>query len=65
VFKLRHLARGVNCKQASRLLSQAQERRLSPREWMRLRLHIHWCVTCRRVERQMEFLRKAMRRWGD
>jgi hypothetical protein len=63
VFKLKHLGRVTNCKEASRLISQAQERRLSPREWIRLRLHIRWCVVCQRVERQMGFLRKAMRRY--
>jgi len=63
VFKPAHLGRLTNCKEASRLISQAQERRLSPCEWIRLRLHIRWCVVCQRVERQMGFLREVMRRY--
>jgi len=38
---------------------------LLPREWIRLRLHIYYCVVCKRVESQMRFLRGAMRRYRD
>ena len=65
VFELRRLGRLTNCREASRLISQAQERRLLPREWIRLRLHIYYCVVCKRVESQMRFLRGAMRRYRD
>ena len=61
----RRLGRLTNCKEASRLLSQSQDRRLSLRDWVRLRLHIYRCLACQRVEVQMRFLRKAMRRYRD
>jgi len=65
VFKLRHLARFTNCKEASRLISQAQERSLSLRDWIRLRLHIKWCLACQRYERQVALLRKAVHRYRE
>ena len=65
VLELRRLGRLTSCREASRLISQAQERRLLPREWIRLRLHIYYCVVCKRVESQMRFLRGAMRRYRD
>jgi len=65
VWKLKHLGRFTNCREASRLISQAEERRLSWRDWVRLRLHIHWCLACQRAEAQMRFLRRAMRHYRD
>ena len=62
---LKRLARFINCREASRLLSQAQERGLSPRDWLKLRLHILGCIACTRVELQMRFLRQAMRRYRN
>jgi D-serine deaminase-like pyridoxal phosphate-dependent protein len=59
----KRLARLSNCKEASRLLSQQQDHRLAAGDWVRLRIHIHWCLTCQRVERQMRLLREAMRRY--
>ena len=58
----------LTCKQASRLVSEAQERRLSLRERMSLRWHLWMCANCRRFERQLLGLRKALRqtwRQGD
>jgi len=60
---LRYLARLVNCREASRLLSQAQEKRLARRERMRLWFHIRRCVACQRYQRQLAFLRAAGRRF--
>jgi hypothetical protein len=54
-----HLA---TCREASRLISQAQEGPLRFGDWVRLRLHIHWCASCKRLERQVGFLREAMLR---
>ena len=62
---LKRLGRFPNCREASRLLSQAQERPLSAGEWLRLRLHILGCLACQRVEAQMRFLRRAMQRYRD
>ncbi len=64
MFNLVRLARFVNCRQAARLISDAQERPLSLRDKIKLRLHLHWCVACTRYERQVAFLRKALRRYG-
>ena len=54
----------LNCKEVSRLLSQAQEDALPAPERARMRLHLVVCDACRHVEEQMGFLRKAMRRLG-
>jgi hypothetical protein len=62
---LKRLGRLTNCREASRLLSQAQERGLSARDWLRLRLHILGCLACQRVELQMRFLRQSMRRYRN
>jgi len=62
---LRRLARLSNCKEASRLISQAQEGQLPLGDWIRLRLHIYWCVACQLVERQIRLMRQAMRRYRD
>jgi hypothetical protein len=59
VKRLTHL---VNCKEASRLLSHAQDNPLSVWDRIRLRLHLYACAACRRLERQMGFLRQATAR---
>jgi hypothetical protein len=64
VFRLKRLARFVNCRQAARLMSDAQDRPLSLRDSIKLRLHLHWCVACTRYQQQVGFLRKALRRYG-
>ncbi|MCO5762342.1 MAG: zf-HC2 domain-containing protein [Gammaproteobacteria bacterium] len=51
----------LTCKDASHLLSESQERQLSPRERWGLRLHLWMCVSCRRLERQLAFMHRAMR----
>ena len=61
---LRFLARLTNCKEASRLLSQAQERVMSRRDRIRLWFHIRRCIACQRYKRQIALLRTAMRRYG-
>jgi hypothetical protein len=55
----------IDCKEASRLLSQAQERPLELRERARLRLHLLMCGMCREFERQLAVLRAAMRRYVE
>jgi hypothetical protein len=64
VFNFKRLARFVNCRQAARLMSDAQDRRLSLRDSIKLRLHLHWCVACTRYQQQVRFLRSALRRYG-
>ncbi|WP_231757314.1 zf-HC2 domain-containing protein [Microbulbifer elongatus] len=47
----------MNCKQATRLLSERMERELSPREKFGLRVHLMMCRGCRNFGRQMGTLR--------
>ncbi len=54
----------LNCKEVSRLISEGQDRTLPPGERARLRLHFVLCRTCRTVDEQMQFLRRAMRQLG-
>jgi predicted anti-sigma-YlaC factor YlaD len=54
----------LDCKEVSRLISQRLEQELPPSEQARLRLHFVLCDTCRDVEEQMSFLRRAMRQLG-
>jgi hypothetical protein len=53
------------CKEVSELLSQGQDRPLSPVEKIRLQLHLLLCRGCRSFSRQLGFLRIAVRRYRD
>jgi hypothetical protein len=53
------------CKEVSELLSQGQDRPLSPVEKIRLQLHLLLCRGCRSFSRQLGFLRAAVRRYRD
>ena len=55
----------MNCKEASRLLSQAMDQDLPLWERARLRLHLVACDACRNFSRQLEFLRRAVARLVD
>lgn len=55
----------LNCKQASVLLSRAQENALGWRERWALRLHLLLCDGCRNFGRQLELLRSLVRRYRD
>ena len=52
----------LNCHDVSRLISSGQDEELPPRERAQLRLHFVICETCRNVDEQMGFLRRAMKR---
>jgi hypothetical protein len=52
----------ISCKEASRLLSQGQDRELSLGERVRLRVHLAICRGCRAFGAQIAFLRRAVRR---
>ncbi|WP_275099678.1 zf-HC2 domain-containing protein [Sedimenticola hydrogenitrophicus] len=54
----------LNCKQTTKLLSEKQDRPLSFRERVALRLHLIMCSGCTNYDRQMGFIRKACRRIG-
>ena len=55
----------LDCKEVSRLISQGQDQTLPAAERARLRLHFVVCETCRNVDEQMDFIRRAMRRLGQ
>ena len=55
----------ISCKEATRLLSQAQDRELSLREQVALRVHLAICRGCRAFSGQLAFLRRAVRRLAD
>jgi hypothetical protein len=52
----------LSCKEATRLLSQRQDRALSLGERLRLGLHLAICDGCRAVSRQVDFMRRALQR---
>lgn len=55
----------VSCKEASLLLSEAEDRRLTLVERVKLRLHLSVCEACTRFSQQIAFLRKAMKRYRE
>lgn len=54
----------MNCRHATRLLSEAQERELSLSERTGLKLHTAMCAGCRNFGRQMQVLRKISRAYS-
>lgn len=55
----------LNCKQASELLSQGQDRALTLRERLSVRLHLLFCAGCRNFSAQLGVMRAACRRYLD
>ena len=53
----------LSCKDVSHLLSQAEERPMTRWERTRVDWHLAVCRMCRAFERQMAFMREAMRRY--
>jgi Putative zinc-finger len=51
----------ISCKEASRLMSQAQDRELSLGERASLQVHLALCRGCRAFRAQLDFLRRAVR----
>jgi predicted anti-sigma-YlaC factor YlaD len=54
----------IDCQEVSRLISSGLDEKLPPADRARLRLHFVMCKTCRNVDEQMQFLRRAMRQLG-
>ena len=52
----------LSCREVTRLISLGQDRRLAAGERFALRLHFALCVGCRNVDKQLKFLRRALRR---
>ena len=55
----------LNCKQASELLSQAQDQALGLRQRLLLKLHLLACTGCSRFDHQLELMRRALHRLRD
>lgn len=53
----------LNCKQATRLMSDGQDRHLSFSERTALKLHVMMCKGCRNFGQQMHTLRGLARRY--
>ena len=54
----------LTCKEATELMSQEQDRRLTASERVALRLHVWICAGCNNYRRQMDVLRAACQRFG-
>lgn len=55
----------LNCRSTTRLVSEAQERRLTVRENVGLKVHLMMCSGCRNFSQQIPFLRQAMRAFAQ
>jgi hypothetical protein len=60
LFRLTHV---ITCKEASRLLSQSQDRPLGRFETWKLRMHLRLCDVCTRFGEQLRFMREALQRY--
>ena len=54
----------MNCKQATSLMSQAQDRQLTLAERMKLKVHLIICNGCNNYNKQMHLIGEAMKRLG-
>lgn len=52
----------LSCKDATRMMSEAQDRKLGAGERFQLEMHLAMCRGCRAFRQQMDFLRAACRR---
>ena len=55
------MKKGLACKEVSRLISEGLDQAMPAPERARLRYHFVICQTCRTVEEQMRFLRRAIK----
>ncbi|WP_210433552.1 zf-HC2 domain-containing protein [Zobellella endophytica] len=55
----------LNCRQATQLMSESQERALTTGEKLALKLHTLMCRGCRNFERQLPVIRRIARRYAD
>ncbi|NOR51810.1 MAG: zf-HC2 domain-containing protein [Gammaproteobacteria bacterium] len=54
----------LNCKHATKLISDEQDRPLSLKDRAALRVHLMMCSGCNNYKKQMELIRRACRRIG-
>ncbi len=55
----------LTCKEATRIMSEAQDRQLGVGEKLQLEMHLAICRGCRNFREQMDFLRLACRRFVE
>ena len=55
----------ISCQEASRLLSQRQDRPLGFWERLKLRAHLALCEMCTRFSKQLVFMREALHRYRE
>ena len=55
----------LSCKETSLLLSRACDERLPWQVRLAVRLHLLYCRSCTRFEKQLRFLRSAARQFAD
>lgn len=53
----------LSCKEVTHLLSEAQDRKLTAAERVRLEMHLIMCEGCSNFRKQMNFLRAACKRY--
>jgi hypothetical protein len=51
----------LNCRQVTRLVSQAMDAKLPWHQRLAIRIHLLYCLWCRRYAAQIQFLRQATR----
>jgi len=51
----------LNCRQVTRLVSQSMDAKLRWYQVLGMRIHLLYCVWCRRYAAQLQFLREASR----
>jgi hypothetical protein len=51
----------LNCREATRLISQSLDAKLPWHRRLALRFHLLYCIWCRRYAAQLQFLRMAAR----
>lgn len=54
----------MSCQQATRLISESQDRALSMSEKLSLKMHVMMCVGCKNFSLQVPFLSKAMKAYA-
>lgn len=55
----------LNCRQATQLMSESQDRPLTGGEKLALKLHTLMCKGCRNFEQQLPVIRRIARRYAD
>ena len=53
----------LNCREATRLLLEAEDRDISAADRLALQLHVTICDACTRFVSQLQFMRRATSAW--